>query len=519
MPATSATKSLPPSRPRIPTRITKAQAARELLARRIARRSLRQFIGVARPDLALALHHEHLVAELQKVEDGETRRLAIFMPPGSAKSTYTSTLFPPHYLGRHDRNCMIAASYGQRLSARFGKRCRNLVGSKLYRRVFGFGLALDSQAKDEWETERGGEFVATSVDGAVTGRRGDVILIDDPIKGRKEADSAVHRDTVWQWYLSDVRTRLKPGGAIVLIMTRWHEDDLAGRIFPADYDGRSGAVAAKDGEVWRVVCIRAEAEADDPLGRKPGEWLWPEWFTPGLLAHEKIVQGPRNWNALYQQRPSPEDGDFFKRKHLRWYETPPPRSTLKIYGASDYAVTDGGGDWTVHIVFGVDPNDDIYVLDLWRGQTESDKWVEAFIELCQRWKPLEWAEENGQINKGVGPFLVRRLLETKTYVAREQFTSSADKPTRAQAIRGRYAMGKVLVPKNAPWVNALVAEMMSFPTGVNDDQIDCLSLLGRMLDKLVKGKRDQSAEPIRGVQEMTMEEAWAKLLPKAGDRD
>src|SRR5579883_1752499 len=356
MRATSPTKSLPPSPRPMPKRITKAEAARELLARRIARKSLRQWIAVRRPDLDLARHHELLVSELQRVEDGETKRLAIFMPPGSAKSTYTSQLFPPHYIGRLERNCIITASYGQKLSERFGKRCRNDVSSALYRRVFGIGLTGDSQAKNEWETTAGGEYVATSVDGAVTGRRADLILIDDPIKGRKEADSAVHRETIWQWYLSDVRTRLKPGGAIVVIMTRWHEDDLAGRIFPPDYDGRSGDVRAKDGEVWRVVCIRAEAEADDPLGRKPGEWLWPEWFTPGLLAHEKIVQGPRNWNALYQQRPSPEDGDYFKRKHLRWYETPPPRSTLKIYGASDYAVTDGGGDWTVHIVAGVDPN-------------------------------------------------------------------------------------------------------------------------------------------------------------------
>src|SRR4029077_16179306 len=158
----------------------------------------------------------------------------------------------------------------------FGKRCRNIVGSEHYRSIFGFGLASDSAAKDEWEVEPGGEFTATSVDGAVTGRRGDLILVDDPIKGRKEADSPLVRETAWQWWVTDLRPRLKPGGAIVLIMTRWHEDDIAGRIMPADYDGRSGRIVARDGEVWTVISIRAEAERGDPLERQPGEFLWPE---------------------------------------------------------------------------------------------------------------------------------------------------------------------------------------------------------------------------------------------------
>ena len=443
----------------------------------------------------------------------------IFMPPGSAKSTYASELFPPHYIGRYERNCIISASYAKQLSLRFGKRCRNHVSSRLYRRVFGFGISRDSSAKDEWETERGGEYVATSIDGGITGRRADVILIDDPVKGRKEADSVAHRDTAWNWYVSDVRTRLKPGGAIVIIMTRWHEDDLAGRILPPDYRGQSGKIRARDGEVWEVVSIRAEAEEDDPLGRKPGEWLWPEWFVPGMLAHEKIVQGPRNWNALYQQRPAPEDGDYFKREWLRWYDSAPARATLKIYGASDYAVTAAGGDWTVHLVVGVDPNDDIYILDMWRGQTSSDVWVEEFVRLCQKWNPLQWAEESGQIEKGVGPFLDKRLREEKCYVWRDPHASVADKPTRAQSVRGRVAMKKVYFPINnaaehAPWCPGLVAEMMAFPTGVNDDQVDCLSLIGRMLAKMVKGQVDRTLEPIRGAGEMTMEEAWAKLLPK-----
>jgi predicted phage terminase large subunit-like protein len=434
-----------------------------------------------------AEHHRLLIAELEAIERGDNNRLMVFMPPGSAKSTYASVAFPPWYLGRNPPKSIITASYGQRLSMRFGRRCRNIVARQRYAEIFGCGLARDSSAKDEWETSAGGEFTATSVDGAVTGRRGDLILVDDPVKGRAEADSEPVRETAWTWWVSDLRTRLKPSGAIVLIMTRWHEDDIAGRILPADYSGESGLVRARDGELWRVISLRAEAEVGDPLERPPGAFLWPEWFNADDLAREKIIQGPRNWAALYQQRPSPEEGDFFKREWLRWYDKPPSRDTFRTYGASDYAVTADGGDYTVHGVIGVDPNDDIYILDWWRKQESSDAWVETFCDLVLTWKPLQWAEEAGQIEKGVGPFLSKRQQERHAYCYREPFRSGSDKPTRAQSIRGRMAMGKVYFPRNAPWVNDLVAEMLRFPAGKNDDQVDTLGLFGRMLDRMMRG--------------------------------
>src|SRR3954447_17592320 len=236
-----------------------------------------------------AAHHQLLIAELEAVERGENDRLMIFTPPGSAKSTYASVAFPPWYLGRNSEKSIITASYGQRLSMRFGRKCRNIVARPRYAEIFGCGLAADSSAKDEWETSAGGEFTATSVDGAVTGRRGDVILVDDPVKGRKEADSEPVRETAWNWWVSDLRTRLKPGGAIILIQTRWSEDDLAGRILPADYNGESGTIRARDGELWRVISLKAEAEVGDPLGRPPGAFLWPEWFRAESLAREKII--------------------------------------------------------------------------------------------------------------------------------------------------------------------------------------------------------------------------------------
>jgi predicted phage terminase large subunit-like protein len=442
-----------------------------------------------------ARHHELLIERLEAVERGDLTRLMILMPPGSAKSTWASVLFPPWYLGRNPRKNIITASYAQRLSRRFGKRCRNLVAGPEFRQTFGFSLASDAAAADEWETDSGGEFSATSVGGAVTGRRANIALVDDPIKGRKEADSLLIRDTTWDWWISDLRTRLLPGGALVLILTRWHEDDPAGRILPEGWAGESGFIEARDGEIWYVLSIQAEAEEGDILGRKPGEMLWPEWFSGGMLAREKISQGPRNWNSLYQQKPSTEEGDYFKKDWIHYYDTLPAKETMRFYGASDYAVTADGGDYTVHIVVGLDPSGRMYLADLWRAQASSDDWVEAWCDLVLEWRPLGWSEETGQIKSGVGPFRDARARQRKAFVACETFPTRGDKSIRAQSIRGRMALNGLYLPTKAPWVPGLVSELMSFPAGRHDDQVDSLGLAGQLLDKMVAGPKPKASPP------------------------
>src|SRR6185312_6278773 len=269
--------------------------------------------------------------------------------------------------------------------------------------TLGIELAGDSQAAGRWALKQGGEYYAAGFGVGIAGFRADLAIIDDPIRSREDADSETIRDKVWDWYKSDLSTRLKPGGRLIVIQTRWHEDDLAGRLLEEMQRG---------GDHWDVVSLPAEAEYGDLLGRKPGEWLWDDAYGyASFLKHEKATQLPRNWTALYQQRPSPETGDFFHADWLKPYDKPPARETLKIYGASDYATTQDGGDFTVHIVVGVDPAWHIYVLDLWRQQATSDKWVESFCDLIQQWKPIGWAEETGQIKASVGPFLTRRMRE------------------------------------------------------------------------------------------------------------
>jgi len=276
-----------------------------------------------------AEHHQLLCAKLQEVADGTLKRLMVFMPPGCAKSTYCSALFPAYYLGRHPNRCVIQGSYNAKLAERFGRRARNAYQATRHQEVFPTPLA--KHGAGEWETAAGGEYFAFGMLTGVTGRRADLCVLDDAIKGRKEADSKTQRDNVWETYLGDIRTRGKPDWAIVYVATRWHEDDPAGRILPENWDGQSGWVTARDGEKWFVLSLAAvietiEEERADPLGRKIGETIWPEWFPPSHFAQEKISQGSRNWNALYQQKPKAEEGAILKRGWWRkWPEKKPPK--------------------------------------------------------------------------------------------------------------------------------------------------------------------------------------------------
>lgn len=418
---------------------------------------------------------------------GETKRLMVLMPPGSAKSTYASDLFPAWFLAQRRDLRVIGASNTADLAGSFSRRVRGRIrehGADL-------GYGLTREAEELWSTTNGGEYRAAGVGGIITGLRADLGLIDDPVKGRQEADSEIVQARVWDWYWGDFYTRLKPGASQVLIMTRWSEGDLGGRLEEAE------------GDRWRIVRLPAIAEAGDMLGRSPGEFLWSDddyRFGDKLrddFASLANAGRSRDWSALYQQRPAPETGDFFRKEWLRPVAEPPPRSTLRIYGASDYAVTQDGGDWTVHAVVGMDPDRRLWLLDLWRAQASSNVWVEALCDLVRQWRPIGWAEETGQIKAGVGPFLEQRMRQRQAFVARTQFPTRGDKAVRAQSIRGRMALDGLYIPQAAPWRADLEAELMSFPAGRHDDQVDALGLLGQLLDKMVGGEKPKAPEKPR----------------------
>lgn len=442
---------------------------KELQARQTARTSLLGFTRYTMPRYRTSRHHEMIAAKLEAVERGKISRLMIFMPPRHGKSELASRRFPAWFLGRNPQAQFISASYNSELAGDFGRDARNIVASPEFGALFpAIGLAPDSKAANRWNTAQGGSYIAAGVGTAVTGRGADVFSIDDPVKDRAEADSETQRDATWAWYTSTAYTRLMPGGRIVVTQTRWHEDDLSGRLL---------AQQAAGGDQWDV--LELPAIADD------GEALWPDAYPLPALERIRANIGPRDFTALYQQRPAPETGDYFRKEWLRPVATLPPLSSLRTFMGSDYAVTGGGGDYTVHAVVGIDSDDRMYLCDIWRGQATSDVWCNAFCDMVLRWKPMGAAEETGQIKSAIGPWLDRVQRERRAYVARSQFPTRGDKAVRAQSFRGRIAATGLHIPMDAPWRADLEAEMMSFPAGRHDDQVDALGLVGQLLDVMV----------------------------------
>jgi predicted phage terminase large subunit-like protein len=427
---------------------------RELEAK-AARKSLLAFTEYTNPLYRRAQHHEQIAAKLEAVERGEIDRLMIFMPPRHGKSELASKRFPAWCLGRDPKRQIIAASYNSDLANDFGRNVRNLVAEPEFSHVFpDVTLASDSQAANRMNTNHGGAYVAAGVGTAVTGRGAHIALIDDPFKDREEADSERRRDLVWDWYRSTLFTRLMPNGAIVIIQTRWHEDDLAGRLLESE------------GGQWDVLELPAV---------KDGAALWPEWYDIDALNRIKATIGPREWSALYQQQPQPDEGTFFQRA---WFKEWTKKPDLRLYGTSDYAVTDGGGDYTVHRVWGIAGDGSIYRVDGWRGQTSSDVWIDKKIDLIAKHKPLAWFGEGGVIQKAIEPMLKRRMIERKTHCRLEWLPSVHDKPTRARSFQARAAMGKVFFEPGAD-----LSEFLVFPAGKHDDEVDTASLIGRAIDQ------------------------------------
>lgn len=348
------------------------------------------------------------------------------------------------------------------------------------------------------------------------------IIIDDPIRGRQDADSETIRVRTRSEYDDSIKTRLKPGGRIVLIQTRWHEDDLAGGLLPHDYDGESGQIRCRDGQIWEVLCLPAEAMQDDPLGRKPGEMLWPEWFDSEHW--QSYRNSGRTWSALYQQRPQPAQGTYFIRQWFdggevdgrtfkcnRYRPEDLPKALHK-YGTSDYAVTEDGGDFTVHRVWGVDPDGELWLLPGgYRAQATTDVWIDAVIDQMAMHRPAAWFGEAGVILKAVEPALLRRMKERQVMCRLEWLSSITDKATRARGFQARAAMGTVHLPFG-PEGDAILDEYVRFPAGRNDDDVDVGSMIGRALDMTHPAIAPIVKKPpeMRGISNMTMDEAMQR---------
>ncbi|CAB4149828.1 Archaeophage PsiM2, terminase large subunit [uncultured Caudovirales phage] len=453
-------------------------------------------------------HHEVIAAALEEAEAGNMPRLIITMPPRHGKSELASRRFPAWFMGRDPYRQMIFATYNADFAQDFGRSVREIMRMPVYQQIFpGCKLRVGSAAADRIQTEEGGLAVFVGTGGSLTGRGADLLIIDDPIKDREEADSKSFRDKLWSWFSEVAMTRLMPGGRVVIIMTRWHEDDLIGRLT----DPQNPCFNKEEAANWKVLALPAIADDDDPMGRQPGEALWPERFPISSLDQIRRLS-PRGFSALYQGKPTPEDGDYFKREWIRTYAPDDLPQNLRIYAASDHAVSMAqDADKTCLMCVGVDEQDNIWVLpDLWWRKAQTDAVCDGMLDLMKRNKPLLWWAEKGHISKAIGPFLRKRMQEEHIYCAIDEVTPAKDKQTRAQAIRGRMAMNKVFFPRFAAWWPEALNELMKFPSARHDDFVDTIAHIGMGLAIQVGANR--APEKDEGPKVGTL--AWVKHSSK-----
>jgi predicted phage terminase large subunit-like protein len=408
--------------------------------------------------------------------DGSTCNQIIFcMPPRHGKTqlstksltAWVSGLFPSWDVG--------VASYSDTMAEDMGADTRAILTGKPFHQVFpDHHLRRGGTAKDNIQTTDGGRLVFVGRGGALTGRGMHLGIGDDLFKDHEEARSQAVRDAAWNWFTKVFMTRRMGRKIIILTMTRWHSDDIIGRIT----DPENPHYNALEAKKWKIIRLPAIAEDDDPLGRAPGEALWPEEYGLDFLESQQRLD-PLGFAALYQQRPTVADGVLFRREDIKRYDPGDLPEVLRFYASSDHAVgLKQRNDPSCFGKAGVDPQDNLWFTDIIWKKMPTDQAVEAMLEMGSgNMAPLIWWAEKGHISMSIGPFLRKRMLETGRYLNIREIVPAQDKEQRAQSFAARVALGKVFFPKGAIW-DRLIEEMLAFPNGVHDDGVDMLSLFG-----------------------------------------
>jgi predicted phage terminase large subunit-like protein len=455
------------------------EARKELAKRELARRRLLPFVERFQPDYTAGWVHKDICKRLeqfsQDVADQLSPRLMIFVPPRHGKSQISSKSYPAWHLGHYPNHEFMLCSYSGALSMSFSRVVRSVMRDPAYHNVFDTQLDPDSQSVEAWLTTKGGGLVAAGVGGAITGKGAHVLLIDDPVKNREDADSEVSRQSTWDWYTSTAYTRLAPGGGVLVIQTRWHDDDLSGRLIEAQ---KAGA------DQWEIVDYPAVAEHDEPY-RKRGEALHPERYDITRLTAIRKAIGERDWFALYQQKPISDEGSYFTKDMFPRYRPHerPPLQDLTIVASWDFAIGQKEvNDWTVCVVAGMDKDMRLWVLDCVRGKWDGYSIVQQIIAVQQRWKPERHGMEKGQILMSIEVFLRKEIETRQMYDLYYEPIAPGknDKQARARGIQGLMKSGQVLFPDDdtTPWITQLVFECLRFPAGLHDDVVDALAYVG-----------------------------------------
>ena len=418
-----------------------------------------------------ALHHLHILRQLEAICRGDIDRLMVLMPPGSAKSTYASVLYAPWWFKQHPSSSVIATSHTRSLAEHFGRQTRDLIRERS--ELLGYGLLAGDHAAGHWRTSAKGDYFAVGVRGPLTGRRADLVVIDDPIKSHAEADSPVMRERLWNWYRADLITRLKPNGRVVLAMTRWHEDDLAGRLLEQN-----------DAE-WQVIRLPALAEDSDSLGRSPGSALWPEWEDAAAVLRKRGTVGERTWSAVFQQDPRPVQGSLFKVTSIVFLDTAPPLTAGPIVRAWDLAATaaisGNDPDWTVGVKLMRSESGQFVVLDVVRLRGSPHEVQSAIVDAARvdgRSVPIGLPEDPGQAGKAQVSYLASGLAGHLIIADPE----TGAKATRAAPVASQVEAGNLALVRGN-WNHVFLEELRDFPFGRKDDQVDALSRAFTMLIK------------------------------------
>lgn len=428
-----------------------------------AQGSFMDYVGMMWPGFVHGRHHALMAKKFEDVASGKIKRVIINMPPRHTKSEFASYLLPSWYLGKFPKKKVIQCSNTAELAVGFGRKVRNLVGSEAYAKVFpGVHLRQDSKAAGRWATNEGGEYFAIGVGGTVTGKGADLLVIDDP-HSEQEAAAAAHNPEVYQkvyeWYTSGPRQRLQPGGTIVIVMTRWAEGDLTGRVL-------KDAIQRQTGEQWDLIELPAILPSGKPL--------WPEFWSLDELAALKEELPVGKWNAQYQQKPTGEEGAIVKREWWKlWDKERPPPCEFLIQSWDTAFTKNERSDFSACTTWGVfymneDPNDvNVILLDAFQERMEFPELKAKAQELYHEWEPDSFIVEA----KAAGSPLIFELRRMGISVSEFTPTRGNDKFVRLNSVTDLFKSGKVWAP-DKKWAQEVIEQMASFPNSSHDDLVD-----------------------------------------------
>ncbi len=461
-------------------------ATEELLKRRKAQSNIYDYIdymestGLLDLKFKPAAHHKIVIDDLHRMIDGECEKEAFSLPPGSAKSTYISVILPTYLMMKFPTLNILCISNSESLAEDFARRRRTIMRSEQWQKLAETSLQPDAQSLGSMNTMEGGVIYAAGAGSTITGLRADWIIMDDLVKGFEQANSITQLDKIWNWLLSDARSRLKPHGRELIVATRWSALDPIGRVIELTEEGK---------EDWKYIRIPMECDTiDDPLGREIGEPLWKEWFTPKMVSDAK--RDPAIWICLYQQSPLTSTGEWLPPEYIKLVPER-PKLLRYIIGVDIALSISDKSDYTVFAVMGVTEDKGLCLVDLYRNQDSVDKTARDLVHWCKKYEPTSVLIDNDNASTVYSRLVWEESKKQGVAVPLKIIpTRNRDKETRAAPLRSYFLQDRITIVQ-APWNTDLLYELSRFPVVRHDDQIDAMGLPAAELIKISAPKHEE----------------------------